>query len=262
MGSDDANAQIGEPTQAAIANMKTEEFTYTSEGVKMKGYVAYVPNEKQKLPVVLVVPEWWGFTEYPKMRARKLAELGYIAMVVDIYGDGKIANNPDEAQKLSGPFYKDPELAKARLAAAELKVKTYPQADPRRMAVIGYCFGGTMALQGATHGMDFKAVVSFHGGLKGIAASRGTVGSRILVCHGADDKFVSQEDVAEFKRIMDAAGVRYAIKVYPHAGHAFSNPEATANGKKFNLPIAYNEEADKTSWQDMRHFLREVFYSK
>jgi len=211
---------------------------------------------------VLVVPEWWGYTEYPKMRARKLAELGYIAIVVDIYGDGKIANNPDEAQKLSAPFYKDPQLAKARLAAAELKVKTYAQADPRRIAAIGYCFGGTMVLQGATQGMDFKAVVSFHGGLKGITAARGTVGSRIFICHGADDKFVTQEDVAEFKRIMDAAGVKYIFKVYPHASHAFTNPEATANGKKFNLPIAYNEEADKNSWQDMRKYLRQIFYAK
>ena len=258
----DTNAQIGEPTPGAIANMKTEEFTFNSEGVTMKGYVAYVPNEKQKLPVVLVVPEWWGFTDYPKMRARKLAELGYIAMVVDMYGDGKIANNPDEAQKLATPFYKDPQLAKARLAAAEVKIKTYPQADPRRIAAIGYCFGGTMVLQGATQGMDFRAVVSFHGGLKGLTASRGAVGSKIFVCQGGDDKFVPKEDVDEFKRIMDAAGVKYILKVYPHASHAFSNPEATANGKKFNLPIAYNEEADKNSWQDMRKYLREIFYSK
>ncbi len=119
-----------------------------------------------------------------------------------------------------------------------------------------------MVLQGATQGMDFKAVVSFHGGLKGITAARGTVGSRIFICHGADDKFVTQEDVAEFKRIMDAAGVKYIFKVYPHASHAFTNPEATANGKKFNLPIAYNEEADKNSWQDMRKYLRQIFYAK
>jgi len=196
------------------------------------------------------------------MRARKLAELGYIAMVVDVYGDGKEATTKEEAQKLSGEFYKNPQLGKSRLEAAEKKVESYPQADPRRVAAIGYCFGGSMVLNGAKQGLDFKGVVSFHGGLKGVPAAKGAVKGKILVCHGGADQFVSEADVKEFKQNLDSVGVKYAFKVYPGATHAFTNPDATANGKKFNMPIAYNEAADKASWEDMRKFLRDVFYSK
>jgi dienelactone hydrolase len=255
------HAQPAEPVKSPKAAIKTDEFTYTTNGVTQKGYVAYAPNSG-KLPIVLIVPEWWGYNEYVKSRARQIAELGYIAMVVDMYGDGKEAKTPDEAEKLSGPFYKDPTLAISRLQAAESKVKGRAEADQRRVAVIGYCFGGTMALQGATHDMDFKATVSFHGGLKGITATRGKVEGRILICHGAADKFVTAEDVAAFKKSMDEAGVKYFVKVYPNATHAFTNPDATATGKKFNLPIAYNEAADKASWDDMRRFLRDAFYKK
>lgn len=255
-------AQVGEPPKGALSTMKEEEFTYTSEGTKLKGYVAYVPNAKTKLPVVLIVPEWWGYNEYVKMRARKLAELGYIAMVVDMYGDGKEATTVEEAQKWSGDFYKNPQLGKSRIEAAERKIKTYSQADTRLVAAIGYCFGGSMVLNAAKLGMNFKGVVSFHGGLKGVNATKGSVKGKILVCHGGADQFVTEDDVKEFKQNLDSAGVRYIFKVYPNATHAFTNPEATANGKKFKLPIAYNEEADKASWEDMKKFLRDVFYSK
>jgi len=253
-------AQVGEPAKGA--KIKEDEFTYPADGTTLKGYVAYPENPKGKIPIVLVVPEWWGYTDYPKMRARKLAELGYIAMVVDMYGEGKVATTVEEAQKLSGEFYKNPQLGKSRLEAAERKVKTYMQADPRRVAAIGYCFGGAMVLNGAKLGMDFKGTVSFHGGLTGVHASKGVVKGRILICHGADDKFVSADDVKAFKENLDSAGDRYIFKVYPNATHAFTNPDATALGKKFNIPIAYNEAADKASWEDMRRFLRDVFYSK
>jgi dienelactone hydrolase len=262
MSINNIHAQAGEPSKADIANMKTEEFTYTSEGTKLKGYVAYIPNAKAKLPAVLVVPEWWGYNEYVKMRARKLAELGYIALVVDMYGDGKEATTVEEAQKWSGDFYKNPQLGKSRIEAAEKKIKTFTQTDPRLVAAIGYCFGGSMVLNAANQGMDFRGVVSFHGGLKGVNATKGSVKGKILVCHGGADQFVTEEDVKDFKQNLDAAGVRYAFKVYPNATHAFTNPDATANGKKFKLPIAYNEAADKASWEDMKRFLREVFYSK
>jgi dienelactone hydrolase len=257
-----AQAQIGEPGKASIASMKTEEFSYKTNGVTQKGYIAFVPNAKNKLPIVLVVPDWWGYGSYAKSRARQLAELGYFAMVVDMYGDGKVAATPTEAQKYSGEFYKDPALGKARIEAAETKVKSFVHVDPRRISAIGYCFGGTMVLNAANMGMDFRGVVSFHGGLKTIPAVRGMVKSKMLICHGGSDKFVTAEDVSNFRSNLDSAGVRYLFKVYPNATHAFTNPESTAIGKKFDMPIAYNKEADETSWQDMRVFLREVFYSK
>ena len=255
-------AQVGEPKKGAISTMKTEEFSYTTDGITQKGYIAYVPNEKEKLPVVLIVPEWWGYNEYVKMRARKLAELGYFAMVVDMYGDGKEAKTVEDAQRFSGEFYQNPILGKLRLEAAERKVRTFKQADGRRIGAIGYCFGGSIVLNAAKQGMAFKGVVSFHGGLKGVAAAKGVVTAKIFVCQGGADKFVSDADVKEFRANLDSVGVRYGFKVYPNATHAFTNPAADANAKKFNLPIAYNAEADKESWQDMRKFLREVFYSK
>jgi dienelactone hydrolase len=255
-------AQVGEPPKSSAAAMKEEEFDYGTDEVKLKGFVAYIPNAKAKLPVVLIVPEWWGYNSYVKMRARKLAELGYFAMVVDMYGEGKEAKTVEEAQKWSGDFYKNPNLAKSRLEGAERKLRSYNQADINRVAAIGYCFGGSMVLNAVKMGMDFKGVVSFHGGLQGVPASKGKVKAKVLVCHGADDKFVSAEDVKAFRLNMDTAQVRYLFKVYPGATHAFTNPDATANGKKFNLPIAYNEAADKASWEDMRRFLRDVFYKK
>src|SRR4029079_17160087 len=146
-----------------------------------------------KRPAIIVVPEWWGCTEYTRMRARMLAELGYIAIATDMYGDGKIADNPTDAQTYATPFYKDPVLGKSRIAAAVNKISTYPQADVNKMAAIGYCFGGSMVLNAAKLGMNFKGVVSFHGGLAGVPATPGTTKAKILVCHGAADKFISAE---------------------------------------------------------------------
>lgn len=257
-----AHAQAADPKGAARERIKDEEFTYECDGVQLKGYVAYIPT-KDKQPAILVVPEWWGYGEYTKMRARMLAQLGYFAMAVDIYGGGKQATTVAEAQNLSEVFYKDPKLAEARLEAAEKKVKRYPQVDATKVGAIGYCFGGTMVLNAAKLGMDLKAVVSFHGGLKGgVPAKPGVDKARILICHGGADKFSSEEDVKAFKANLDSASVHYGFKVYPGAMHAFTNPEATANGKKFNIPIAYNLEADKQSWIDMTGFLKGTFAHK
>ena len=126
--------------------LKEEDVTYTRNGVTMKGYVVYDANKEGKRPAVLVVPEWWGLVDYPKMRARKLAELGYIAMAIDMFGNGKVAGNPDEAMKATGPFYSDLKMTKSRFDAALAKLKTYSQADTSNIAAIGYCFGGGVVL--------------------------------------------------------------------------------------------------------------------
>ncbi len=239
--------------------IKEENVTYTVNGVLLKGYVAYDQNVKGKRPAVLVVHEWWGLNEYPKMRARMLAELGYIAMAVDIFGDGKTAANPQEAQDLTKPFYQDPGLAKARLDEAIKKIKEYSQTDPSNVAAIGYCFGGGVVLNSAKLGSDLKGVVSFHGGLAGAPADKNLLKAKILVCHGGDDKFVSQKDIDNFKHQLDSIGANYSFKVYPNATHAFTNPNATKTGKEFNMPIAYNAEADKNSWNDMKDFFKDLF---
>lgn len=241
------------------SKVREEEVNYTAEGITCKGFVAYDENKKVNRPAILVVPEWWGCNDYTRSRARQLAELGYIAIAVDIYGDGKIAENPTQAQEAAIPFYKNPEMANKRLLAAIEKIKTYPQCDQRRIGAIGYCFGGSMILNAAKMGMEFQAVVSFHGGLKGVEAKPGVLQSHLLVCHGGDDKFISEEEVANFKNNLQVVKADLTFKVYPGATHAFSNPEATANGKKFNIPITYNEKADKESWDEMKKFLARIF---
>ena len=243
----------------SASTMKEENVTYTIDGVTLNGFVTYDQSIKGKRPAVLVVHEWWGMTDYPKMRARELAKLGYIAMAVDMYGDGKVAANPKEAQDMATPFYQDPQLGKKRLDAAITKLKTYEQTDAGNIAAIGYCFGGSVVLNSAKLGADLKGVVSFHGGLAGVPANKELLKAKILVCHGAADKFVSQKDVDQFKQQLDSIGANYAFKVYANATHAFTNPDATKIGKEFNMPIEYNAEADKNSWNDMKQFLGKLF---
>jgi len=239
--------------------IKEENVTYTLEGITYNGLVVYDQSVKGKRPGVLVVHEWWGLNDYSKMRARKLAELGYIAMAVDMYGNGKIGANPKEATDLATPFYKDPQLSKTRLDAALTKLKEFPETDPANIAAIGYCFGGSVVLNSARLGENLKGVVSFHGGLAGVPASKDLLKAKVLVCHGGSDKFVPQKDVDAFKHQMDSIGANYTFKVYANATHAFTNPDATKIGKEFNMPIEYNAEADKDSWNDMKTFFAALF---
>ena len=240
-------------------NLKEETVTYTARGVTMNGYVVYDATKEGKRPGVLVVHEWWGLNDYPKMRARKLAELGYIAMAVDMYGNGKTADNPDDAGKMAGPFYQDPQMAKARFDAALNKFKSYSQVDTNNLAAIGYCFGGGIVLNMARLGENLNGVVSFHGSLVGTQADKNLLKAKILVCHGAADQFVKPEEVARFKKQMDSIGADYTFKQYPNASHAFTNPNATPVGQKFKIPIAYNGAADSASWSDMKDFFAKIF---
>ena len=240
--------------------IKGEEIIYTAaDGTTLKSYVAYNKNVKGKRPAIIVVPEWWGNNEYAKMRARKLAELGYIAIAVDMYGDGKIAANPTDALAFATPFYKDPQLGKGRIEAAVNKIKEYSQTDDTKLAAIGYCFGGAQVLNLARLGEDLKGVVSFHGNLLGVPLDKTKLKADILVCHGAADPFVKQKEVDMFKQQMDSAGAKYTFKAYDGAVHAFTNPNATAMGEKFKIPIKYDAAADTASWNDMKEFFGKIF---
>ncbi|MBX2906968.1 MAG: dienelactone hydrolase family protein [Taibaiella sp.] len=243
----------------ANANIVGEEVTYSSKKTTFKGYVAYDSSKTGRRPIVLVVPEWWGNNDYPRMRARMLAELGYLAMAVDMYGDGKLAEDPKTAQELSSPFYKNAALGKERIEAAITFINKHRLANPKKIAAVGYCFGGSMALNAALLGSNLSAAVSFHGGLKTPQAKRDAVRAKLLVCHGGADSFVPEADVAAFRRNMATAGLPYKFIVYQQATHAFTNPAATETGKKFDLPIQYNENADKKSWNDMKRFLEDSF---
>ncbi len=239
-----------------------EEVTYKINGTEYRSYIAWDASISGKRPAIVVVPEWWGITDLTRRRARMLAELGYIAIATDMYGDAKVATDPQQAKQYATPFYTDPKLGMEKIEAAIAKLKEYQQTDINNIAAIGYCFGGSMVLNACKMGLDFKGVVSFHGGLATVPAAKGVVKGKILVCHGADDKFVSEEDISKFKKNLDEVQVPYQFIVYPNATHAFTNPDATATGKKFNMPIAYNEAADKKSWTDMKKFLKSIFSAK
>jgi dienelactone hydrolase len=193
------------------------------------------------------------------MRAHMLAELGYVAMAADMFGDGKVAADPKEAQAMTAPFYKDPQLAKTMLEAAVNRVKQFSDTDPGKIAAIGYCFGGYVVLNSAKLGSDLKGVVSFHGGLGGVPVKKDLLKASILVCHGGADKFVSMNDYNSLKHQLDSIGADNTFRVYANATHAFTNPASTENAKKFNMPIEYNEKADKESWSDMKAFLDRIF---
>jgi dienelactone hydrolase len=240
-------------------SIKELNVSYVVEGKTYKGFIAFDQNIKGKRPGVLVVHEWWGLNDYTKMRARKLAELGYVAMAVDLFGDGKDAANPSEAMELTKPLYQNLPFAKQLMDAALKQLKSVSETDTNRIAAIGYCFGGAMVLNYAKMGANLKGVVSFHGGLAGVVPDKKLLKAKVLVCQGGSDKFVSLQDLDHFKHQMDSVNASYQVIVYPNATHAFTNPQATEIGKQFNMPIEYNAEADKNSWNDMEAFFKTIF---
>jgi len=243
-------------TRAGIVGKPVE---YTADSVTLKGYIVYDDKLKDKRPGVIVVHEWWGHNEYARKRADMLAELGYVALAVDMYGNGKQADHPNDAGKFSSEVMKNMPVMKARFLAAMDLLKKNEAVDPVRVAAIGYCFGGGVVLAMARDGADLKGVVSFHGSLAtSTPAEKGKVKAKVLVCNGADDKFIPAEDIKNFKAEMKAAGVDLKFVNYEGAVHSFTNPGATEAGKKFNIPLAYNEKADKNSWADMQEFFRKI----
>ncbi len=251
-----AMAAAAVPAHAKIVGKNVE---YSAQGVTLKGYLAYDSAIKVKSPGILVVHEWWGLNDYARKRARMLAGLGYTALAVDMYGEGKTASHPDDAGKFSSEVMKNFDTAKARFAAGEEFLKKQPTVDPTRIAAIGYCFGGGVVLNMARQGADLKGVVSFHGMLGAVKpAEPGAIKAKLLVLHGGDDKFTTPEQIAAFKDEMTKAGADYQFIVYPGALHSFTNPDATAYGKKFKIPLAYNKKADQESWDAMKKLLGEV----
>ncbi len=243
----------------STVTLKEETVTFNADGATMDGYIAYNDSIKGKRPAILVIPEWWGLDDYVRMRARMLAQLGYVAMAVDLYGDGKVADNLDSAKAYSGPFYAHPEKGKIRVDSAMAKIRSLAIVDPNAIGAIGYCFGGGVLLNTVRLGDDLKGIVSFHGNLIGVPARKDLLRTKILVCHGNADQFVTPKDVAAFKKQMDSIGASYTFIGYDSATHAFTNPAATANGQKFHLPIAYNAKADTASWEAMKSFFATLF---
>ncbi|WP_305045694.1 dienelactone hydrolase family protein [Geoalkalibacter sp.] len=244
-------------SQAAV---KGYEINYLAGETQLKGYLAVNEKIEGKRPGVLVVHEWWGLNDYARERARMLAELGYTALAVDMYGDGKTAEHPGEAGQFAAAVRKNLPLAKERFSAALEVLKQQPSVNPDQLAAIGYCFGGAVVLEMARAGLDLDGVASFHGSLTtDNPAQPGRVKARIIVFNGADDPMISAEDIAAFKEEMQAAGADLRFINYPGATHSFTSPGADELGRKFDLPLAYNAEADAHSWQALQEFFREIF---
>lgn len=243
----------------SAAQLKEESISYNSSNTTMNGYVIYNDQTQDKRPAVLVVHEWWGMNDYSKRRARELAGLGYVAMAVDMFGNGQTASDPDEAMKLAGPFYQNTQLIKSRFEAALAKLKTLPQVDTNNIAAIGYCYGGFIVLNAAKLGEPLKGVVSFHGNLGGVTPDKNLLKAKVLVLHGEADPIVQPQEVNQFKKQMDSIGADYTFKAYPNAKHAFTNPAADSVESKFHLGVGYNADADKDSWEEMKEFLKNMF---
>jgi dienelactone hydrolase len=241
-------------------NIVTKIVNYSAGNTKLEGYVAYDADIAGPRPGVVVFGEWWGRTEYLERRARELAELGYVGLAADVYGDGKTATDPEEAGKLMGALMSDMDIASARVKAAIDVLASQPETDGTRMGAMGYCLGGALSLHAARLGLDLRGVVSFHGSLgKTNAAKPGDIKAKVLVCHGEDDSFISPEELAGFKKEMADLKVDMNFINYPGAKHGFSNPEADVKAKKYGLGLAYSASVDKASFQAMREHWEKVF---
>jgi len=258
------NTQVVEDQQQELVEdsnqdlIVTKDIEYTVDGKQYKSHLAYDGMISGERPVVYILPEWWGITDYTKNRANQIAELGYLAVVVDMFGDGGFVDTPEKAQQQTQPIYENPDFAKQLFEAAIDHSKTLEEADETKLAAIGYCFGGAMVLNFAREGEPLKGVVSFHGNLlTGVKASSNAV--PMLVLNGEADSFISAEEIQSFKDEMDKAEVDFKFINYPDAVHSFTNPEATEVGKKFGMNVAYNKEADEASWDEMKSFLSKIF---
>jgi dienelactone hydrolase len=247
-------------SSSALAKVTAREVEYRAGDTVLKGYLAENRSLKGKQPAVLVVHEWWGHNEYARKRARMLAELGYVALAVDMFGDGKTARHPEDAGKFASEAMKNKAVGEARFNAALGYIRHQPEVDTERIAAIGYCFGGGVVLHMARQGADLKGVASFHGSLAtDTPAQPGSVKARVLVFNGEADKMIPPEQVAAFKDEMAKAGASFRYVGYPGVMHSFTNPDADSYAKKFSLPLAYDKKADMDSWSELKKFLKEIF---
>jgi dienelactone hydrolase len=244
---------------AARGDIRTDPVEYHDGDTLLRGYIAYDDTTEEVRPAVLVLPEWWGLTDYPKRRAQMLAQLGYVAFVADLYGNGQATADPDVARRLSTPFYGgDRTLLRQRARAGLDTLLAQKRVDKGRVAAIGYCFGGLAALELARSGAPLAGIVTFHGDLSRTPAEGPDhIGAcKILVCHGGDDQLVPPAVLAAFEQEMKQEHADYQINIYSGAKHAFTNPAADS----YHMPpVGYNAQADHRSWAAAKDFFEEIF---
>ncbi|MBX3452133.1 MAG: dienelactone hydrolase family protein [Planctomycetaceae bacterium] len=246
-------------TSTASAAVKHETIKYKHGDTQCVGYLAYDDSISGKRPGVLVVHEWWGLDDYARKRADMLAEQGYVAFAVDMYGEGKTVKHPQDAGAMAGKVRANIETWRARALAGLEVLKSQPQCDPTKLAAIGYCFGGSTALQLGLAGADLDAIATFHGALPTPTAEEAkAIKAQVLICHGADDSFIPAEVITKFRSALDAAKTDYEFIAYPGAVHSFTVPTADSH----NIPgIKYNKAADEASWKSLLALLKEAFAS-
>ncbi len=238
---------LGE-SYSPIVSFSEEGRAYTSEIQLPKKF-------KDRLPLVVIVHEWWGRNDFIEGRSEMLNDAGYATLAVDLYGDGKSVETPQEAQALATAFYQNPEIGVRRLTKYIEMASKDPHVDQDNIYVIGFCFGGTQALNLARSGAQLKGVVSFHGGLSSSLNST-SIKAKVLALNGLSDPMVSAKEREAFQEEMKKLNVNHRIVNYKGATHAFTNPKATEIGKKFKIPIAYNKKADEASWKELLLFLQ------
>ena len=234
----------------------------TEDDVSLNSYL-YLPNDEnndvENLPAVLLFPEWWGLTEHIKDKAKALAKAGYVALAVDMYGNGRVTSDAQIANERMGELLQHPDLLLERVQLAYNNLRAVAEVNPNKMAALGFCFGGRVVLDMARDGMDLCGVVSFHGMLNTqTPAQKGAVKAEILVEHGELDSMCTLQNVDEFRTEMDAADVKYHIDVFPDTKHGFTNPQATENGKRNRADLAYNPVAAEQAWNNALTFLTRV----
>jgi dienelactone hydrolase len=242
----------------ASAAIQTREIELKQGNTILKGFVAWDDALTERRPGVLVVHEWWGHNEHARAQARRLAEAGYVGFALDLYGGGKVAAHPADAEAFMKEAQKEPGAIAARFEAALAALKADPHVDSTRIAAVGYCFGGGVVLDMARQGHpDLDAVVSLHGVLAAeTRANKGAIHARVLVLHGAADPMVPLDQVEALRKELDAAGATYAIVTYPGAKHAFTNPKADTHNME---ALGYSADADKRSWAAVLTLLKEMW---
>jgi len=248
-------------TITAYAEVKTQEVTYSSGGATLKGYLAYDDSLQGKRPGILVVHEWWGHNKHARNKAEALAKLGYTALAVDMYGDGKTADHPDKAGEFMNAAFKDWEGSEAKFNAAKKLLQDHKTVDAGKIGAIGFCFGGAVSLRMARGGADLKGVVAFHSALPlEPPVGKGTVTAEVMVINGSDDGFLNPETVASFVKEMVEANAGLTYISLAGVKHSFTNPQADEFREKFNISaLQYDKQADARSWKALRGFFQRVF---